>query len=210
MAPGIIPPRVPVTALLQISVSGYTFFAVAVGSRTRPKRFNMAAAETDCKSSEPCCADTSSSCDPHHSSHAPDGGKPSSFVIVHSVSKRHNIGTIARCATAFGVKEVCHCHERVSEARMRQRLDCHAPMQVCLVGSRQFNTFGSHGSDAYVNFRHDHTLEDCVRRLKEKDKCLIVGVEIVDGARAINSHPFQGGIFLIRTPMKDHCYVRFL
>ena len=33
-------------------------------------------------------------------------GKAASFVITHSVSKRHNIGTIARCATAFGVKEV--------------------------------------------------------------------------------------------------------
>ena len=32
--------------------------------------------------------------------------QPASFVIMHSVSKRHNIGTIARCATAFGVKEV--------------------------------------------------------------------------------------------------------
>ena len=66
-------------------------------------------------------------------------------------------------------------------------------MQVCLVGSRQFNTFGSHGSDAYVDFRHDHTLEECVRRLKEKEHCSIVGVEIVDGAKPVNSHPFHGG-----------------
>lgn len=31
---------------------------------------------------------------------------PASFVIVHNVSKRHNIGTLARSAAAFGVKEV--------------------------------------------------------------------------------------------------------
>jgi tRNA G18 (ribose-2'-O)-methylase SpoU len=28
------------------------------------------------------------------------------YIILHSVGKRHNVGTIARCATAFGVKEV--------------------------------------------------------------------------------------------------------
>ncbi len=33
-------------------------------------------------------------------------GAPASFIITHSVSKRHNIGTIVRSATAFGVKEV--------------------------------------------------------------------------------------------------------
>lgn len=36
-------------------------------------------------------------------------GRPECFVITHSVAKRHNVGTIARCATAFGVKEVGHC-----------------------------------------------------------------------------------------------------
>ena len=33
-------------------------------------------------------------------------GKAPAFVIMHSVSKKHNVGTIARCATAFGVKQV--------------------------------------------------------------------------------------------------------
>ena len=50
-----------------------------------------------------------------------------------------------RCATAFQVKE------------------------VCLVGSRQFNAFGSHGADAYVTFRHFETLEECVEVLKKEE-----------------------------------------
>ena len=29
------------------------------------------------------------------------------YIIVHNVSKRHNLGMIARSATAFGVAEVC-------------------------------------------------------------------------------------------------------
>jgi hypothetical protein len=48
-----------------------------------------------------------------------------------------------RCATAFNVKE------------------------ICLVGSRQFNAFGSHGAAAHVQFRHFPTLEECVKDLHE-------------------------------------------
>lgn len=31
---------------------------------------------------------------------------PACFIISHSISKKHNLGTIARSATAFGVKQV--------------------------------------------------------------------------------------------------------
>mmetsp|Transcript_29672 Transcript_29672/g.87828 ORF Transcript_29672/g.87828 Transcript_29672/m.87828 type:complete len:187 (-) Transcript_29672:771-1331(-) len=93
---------------------------------------------------------------------------PASFVIAHSVAKRHNVGTIARCATAFGVK------------------------QVCLVGSRQFNTFGSHGSDAYVDFAHYDNLEQCCAHLRKAEKCRIVGIEIIEGAQPVHEHPFSG------------------
>lgn len=93
---------------------------------------------------------------------------PACFVILHSVSKKHNIGTIARCATAFGVKE------------------------LCLVGSRQYNTFGSHGSCDYVNFRHFGSLQACCTYLKEAEGCRIIGIEIDPSALPVQSHPFQG------------------
>ncbi|KAG2440631.1 hypothetical protein HYH02_010210 [Chlamydomonas schloesseri] len=93
---------------------------------------------------------------------------PASYIITHSVSKRHNIGTIVRSATAFGVKE------------------------VCLVGSRQFNTFGSHGSDAHVAFRHFDTLAKCVQHLKEVEGCRVLGIEICEGALPVQEHPFTG------------------
>lgn len=32
--------------------------------------------------------------------------RPASFVILHNVSKKHNVGTISRCATAFNVQQV--------------------------------------------------------------------------------------------------------
>ncbi|OVA04415.1 tRNA/rRNA methyltransferase [Macleaya cordata] len=88
------------------------------------------------------------------------------FVVVHNIAKRHNVGTMARSATAFGVSE------------------------LILVGRRDFNAFGSHGSTSHLRFRHFHSLNDARLYLKEKD-CDICGVEIADGASPVNQHPFR-------------------
>ncbi|GMN46535.1 hypothetical protein TIFTF001_015716 [Ficus carica] len=82
-----------------------------------------------------------------------------SYVVVHNIAKRHNVGTLARSATAFGVSE------------------------LILVGRRDFNSFGSHGSTSHLRFRHFHSLLDARHFLKERD-CDICGVEIADGAVA--------------------------
>lgn len=89
-----------------------------------------------------------------------------SYVVVHNIAKRHNVGTLARSATAFGVSE------------------------MILVGRRDFNAFGSHGSTSHVNFRHFHSLSDARDFLKSKD-CDICGVEITDNAVDVTQHPFK-------------------
>ncbi|KAL3641947.1 hypothetical protein CASFOL_012762 [Castilleja foliolosa] len=89
-----------------------------------------------------------------------------SYVIVHNIAKRHNVGTLARSATAFGVSE------------------------LILVGRRDFNSFGSHGSTSHVRFRHFHSLSLAHSYLKERD-CDICGVEITENAMAVNEHPFK-------------------
>src|SRR3569623_1597217 len=67
---------------------------------------------------------------------------PRSYLLVHNVSKKHNIGTLSRSCTAFGVT------------------------QVCIVGQNAYNTFGSHGAAEYVNIRHFWKLEDAAMYLK--------------------------------------------
>ncbi|ESR32986.1 hypothetical protein CICLE_v10006973mg [Citrus x clementina] len=89
-----------------------------------------------------------------------------SYVVVHNIAKRHNVGTLARSATAFGVSE------------------------MILVGRRDFNAFGSHGSTSHVHFRHFHSLSDARVFLKSKD-CDICGVEITDNAVDVTQHPFK-------------------
>lgn len=90
-----------------------------------------------------------------------------SLLIIHNVAKRHNIGTMARSATAFGVSE------------------------IVLVGRRDFNAFGSHGSTSHLQFRHFTTLSQARLYLKEARSCDICGVEIVDGALPVNNQPFR-------------------
>lgn len=91
------------------------------------------------------------------------------YLIAYNVSKKHNIGTILRCATAFNVTS------------------------VCLVGSRQFNSFGSHGSDAHVHMLHFESLDVCCQELKSQHGVSeILGIEIDDSAVAVQSHPFIG------------------
>eukprot|EP00879_Flechtneria_rotunda_P011754 GHRR01012277.1.p1 GENE.GHRR01012277.1~~GHRR01012277.1.p1 ORF type:complete len:238 (+),score=87.21 GHRR01012277.1:784-1497(+) len=94
--------------------------------------------------------------------------RPDCYVIVYNVSKKHNVGTLLRSCTAFGVKE------------------------VCLVGSRQYNTFGSHGADSHVQLRHFNSIEDCIKHLKQEAGCRIIGVEIVPSAQPVQQHPFSG------------------
>ena len=67
------------------------------------------------------------------------------YFLAHNVAKKHNIGTMARCCTAFGVKS------------------------LVLIGSRQFNTFGSHGADGHVHFEHFDSLEEAREKLKGGD-----------------------------------------
>ncbi|XWS08682.1 hypothetical protein CRYUN_Cryun40dG0022200 [Craigia yunnanensis] len=89
-----------------------------------------------------------------------------SYVVVHNITKRHNVGTLARSATVFEVNE------------------------VILVGRLDFNASDSHGSTAHLRFCHFHSLIDSRLFLKEKD-CDICGVEITDGAFSRTDHPFK-------------------
>ena len=100
--------------------------------------------------------------------------RPEMYFLAHNVAKKHNVGTIARCCTAFGVKS------------------------LVLIGSREYNAFGAHGADGHVRFEHFDSLQDARKKLKEERRCTqILGVEIVEDARPIESHPFTGNTAFI-------------
>ncbi|KAK8671047.1 hypothetical protein V6N13_037656 [Hibiscus sabdariffa] len=64
------------------------------------------------------------------------------YVVIQNIAKRHNVGTLARSAPAFGVSE------------------------SILVGCRDFNAFCSHGSTSHLRFRHFHSLSNARLYLK--------------------------------------------
>lgn len=93
-----------------------------------------------------------------------------SIVIVHNVAKRHNVGTLARSATAFGATE------------------------MVLAGRRDFNSFGSHGAACHLRFRHFPSLTQACTYLKEQRGADICGVEIREDAVPLTSQqtpPFR-------------------
>eukprot|EP00775_Hariotina_reticulata_P013300 gene13300-13429_t len=74
-----------------------------------------------------------------------------------------------------------------------QRPTCYVIFyNACLVGSRQFNTFGSHGAADYVAMRHFDRIHDCVKYLKESAGCQVLGVEIHPSAVPVHQQPFTG------------------
>ncbi|KAJ1695632.1 hypothetical protein LUZ63_012330 [Rhynchospora breviuscula] len=93
-----------------------------------------------------------------------------SIVIIHNVAKRHNVGTLARSATAFGAAE------------------------MVLVGRRDYNCFGSHGAACHLRFRHFPSLAQAREYLKEQRGADICGVEIREDAHPLipqQSTPFR-------------------
>ena len=68
---------------------------------------------------------------------------------------------------------------------------------MCLVGSRRFNTFGSHGSFDYVPLKHFETLAAVREYLKVEQQCTIFGIEIIEGALPVQDEPFTGNTAFI-------------
>ena len=107
-----------------------------------------------------------SSTDPPHSAAA--SSSPDWYVIVSNVSKKANIGNMIRSACAFGVTE------------------------VLIVGNKKnVQYFGAQGTHKHVKMVCFDKLGQAVAYVKERG-CHIVGIEIIDGAASVASHPFRG------------------
>lgn len=91
---------------------------------------------------------------------------PESYLIVHNVSKKHNVGNMIRSASAFGVTA------------------------VLVVGARKMAMHGAFGAHRHIPIRHFDRLEECVAWLRARGG-VIYGVEIAAGAEPVQSHPFS-------------------
>lgn len=90
-----------------------------------------------------------------------------SYLVIHNVQARGNFGTLLRNAAAFGVRT------------------------VLVVGAEKLKTFGNQGTLNHLDLLYFTRLDDAVAWLGERGIELL-GVEIVDHAEAIHTHPFRG------------------
>jgi tRNA(Leu) C34 or U34 (ribose-2'-O)-methylase TrmL len=67
------------------------------------------------------------------------------YVVVETPTRTKNIGTIIRCAVAFGATA------------------------VCIYGYSTFSTHGAHKSQKYMKILHFYYLKDCVLFLKQRE-----------------------------------------
>lgn len=84
------------------------------------------------------------------------------YLILHDISKRNNIGTLIRSASAFGCAGIV-----VAEVKRKSDLP----------------TFGAHGADRRVPFFF--TAGDPFQYARDKLGCRIVGVEITPEAKSV-------------------------
>lgn len=89
------------------------------------------------------------------------------YMLVYNIGKKKNFGDILRSAAAFGVKE------------------------VFIVGAKKLQLFGNQGTQRYCKFRYFDTLQEAKAELKARGIAL-VGIEITENAKPIDSHPFSG------------------
>jgi len=96
-----------------------------------------------------------------------DIGAPRFYLILSHIAKKHNVGTMLRSASAFGVRE------------------------VLVAGSRKsVQFFGSQGTHKHVAVRFFDDLDAAVSYAKGKG-CKICGVEIKPEAKSVLEEPFD-------------------
>ena len=83
-----------------------------------------------------------------------------SFLILHDLFSRHNVGNVIRSASAMGVSA------------------------VLIVGLKKFRLFGAHRSDKFIPILTFDTLEEA-REYCHARECQIVGIEILDEAQSL-------------------------
>ena len=100
-------------------------------------------------------------------------GVAASYLIVHNIAKRTNIGNIIRSCSAFGVSA------------------------VLVAGRKKSTTFyGSKGTKNHVNIRYFNELH-LVKEFCHENGIRVCGIEIMDNADPVHTHPWVGSTAFI-------------
>lgn len=74
------------------------------------------------------------------------------MLVATEVTKNQSIGTLIRCACAFGAKE------------------------VLIIGSSSYSTYGAHGAQKYMAVRHFYSWQEAIDYVKGTCQCQVIGI----------------------------------
>lgn len=109
----------------------------------------------------------STSCGPAPS----DAAAHAAYVVVSSCSSRQNLGTVIRCAVAFGAQA------------------------VVVIGAARFSTHGAHGAQKHMPVVRFDTIDQALQRMRHLG-CEVVGIAATshshEGSVAVDRRKFSG------------------
>eukprot|EP01012_Entosiphon_sulcatum_P016387 TRINITY_DN21301_c0_g1_i1.p1 TRINITY_DN21301_c0_g1~~TRINITY_DN21301_c0_g1_i1.p1 ORF type:complete len:284 (-),score=66.18 TRINITY_DN21301_c0_g1_i1:23-817(-) len=94
---------------------------------------------------------------------------PQSYLLIHNLKSKTNIGQLVRSAVAFGVREI-----------------------IVYGAAGKLSTFGNQGTVRFMRIRYFLKLEDALRHIRVACNARLCGVEILPQARPVHEHPFEG------------------
>ncbi|KNH09694.1 hypothetical protein XU18_0379 [Perkinsela sp. CCAP 1560/4] len=86
--------------------------------------------------------------------------------MIHNTAMKRNIGAILRIAAAFDVDEIIFVGKKKS-----------------------MQTFGAHGTQRRMKIQFFQHMRDAIEVIRDEMKCLLVGIEIMPGAKSIRENP---------------------
>lgn len=108
--------------------------------------------------------------------------KYKSYLVLHNVGKKKNVGTIIRSACAFNLSNVFLISKNIGGKKYKPEKD--------------FNFFGNQNTAAQI----DYTAFGSLKEAKEyfvQNNIFVCGVEIMHNAQSITKHPFKGNTAFI-------------
>jgi hypothetical protein len=83
------------------------------------------------------------------------------MIVATEVAKYQSIGTLIRCACAFGAKE------------------------VVIIGSLSYSTYGAHGAQKYMTVKHFYTWMEAMNYVQVTCDCEVIGISTVTSESSV-------------------------
>jgi tRNA G18 (ribose-2'-O)-methylase SpoU len=103
---------------------------------------------------------------------------PKAYLFLHNISKKHSIGNLIRSACAFNISKIFYVSNRPEGSKKMKAIN-------------EFHCFGHQGTYNQMEFQSFGNIGEA-KKYFEGNKIKICGVEIGEGSKPVQDHPFHG------------------